>query len=327
MGKPIDWLLSGPPWSRYLTRKELLGQDERQPVVSVARQDMLASPEMREIVSELSQWPGPALTRHNDAAHLLHKLVFLAELGVVSKDEGIAIVVERIMNSQSNEGAFQILTNIPQHFGGSGRDELGWMLCDAPLVLYAMAKLGLEDNPSVQSAARHLAGMGGDGGWKCAASPKLGKFRGPGRKGDPCPYATLVSLKALSQFPDWRDSPSCKAGVEVLLQLWQQRHERRPYLFAMGTDFAKLKAPCVWYDILHLCDVLTRFPELKADPRLDQMLDIVSAKADPSSRFTAESVWKAWSGWEFGQKKAPSYLVTLTAVRTLARVGRLRIDK
>ncbi len=31
--------------------------------------------------------------------------------------------------------------------------------------------------------------------------PALGKFRGPGRKDDPCPVANLYALKALSLFP------------------------------------------------------------------------------------------------------------------------------
>jgi hypothetical protein len=33
-------------------------------------------------------------------------------------------------------------------------------------------------------------------------------------------------------------------------------------MFAMGSDFAKLRAPLVWYDILHVTETLTRFPWL-----------------------------------------------------------------
>jgi hypothetical protein len=35
----------------------------------------------------------------------------------------------------------------------------------------------------------------------------------------------------------------------------------------------------------------------------------------------AESVWKAWSEWEFGQKKNPSFWVTLLAYRILERMS------
>jgi hypothetical protein len=152
-------------------------------------------------------------------------------------------------------------------------------------------------------------------------SPEFGKFRGPGRKTDPCPYGTLISLKALAQFPEWRDSQACNTGAETILQLWEQRKERRPYLFAMGTDFAKLKMPLIWYDILHILEVLTQFPNLWDDKRLLEMVNIVKAKSDGEGRFTAESVWKPWSGWEFGQKKEPSFLVTFEVYRIMKRLS------
>ena len=42
--------------------------------------------------------------------------------------------------------------------------------------------------------------------------------------------------------------------------------ERKEYLFGMGTDFRKLKAPLVWLDILHVLDVLSRFKVVHNDP-------------------------------------------------------------
>ena len=89
----------------------------------------------------------------------------------------------------------------------------------------------------------------------------------------------------------------------------------------MGTDFAKLKAPMVWYDIMHVLEVLTRFPKLHKDRRLLEMVDIIKAKSDEHGRFTAESMWKAWSDWEFGQKRNASSLLTLQVHRILKRVA------
>jgi hypothetical protein len=225
------------------------------------------------------------------------------------------------LEHQSEEGAFQVIANVSPQYGGNGQDQLAWMLCDTPSVLYGLVKLGLRDNPSVQSAAKHLVSLSFENGWPCTVSPEFGKFRGPGRKADPCPYGTLVSLKALAQFPEWRDSKACKTGAETILRLWEQRKERRPYLFAMGTDFAKLKMPLIWYDILHILEVLTQFPNLWDDKRLLEMVNIVKAKSDGEGRFTAESVWKPWSGWEFGQKKEPPFLVTLEVNQILKRLS------
>lgn len=316
----IAWLLEGPPWVQYRTRLELLGQGADEPVVLAVRDAMQAHPQVQSLLKDVSQWPQPPLKRHNDAGHPLHKLVFLADAGLRADDAGIAPVVERIFAQQSPEGAFQVTVNIAPRYGGTGEDQPAWMLCDAPLIVYALARFGLGDDPRLNAAAEHLAGLVRENGWPCAVSPDIGKFRGPGRKSDPCPYATLVALKALAQLSKHHDSDACRIGAEALLALWTQRKERRPYLFAMGTHFARLKAPLIWYDILHVTDVLSQFPWLRDDPRLREMADIVRAKADAQGRFTPESVWKAWGDWEFGQKREPSRWLTLIAQRMLRRM-------
>ena len=316
-----DWLLDGPAWMRYRTLIDLLGQSETDPEVINARRAMLEDPRVRSLLEELTAWPGAPLKRHNDASHLLHKLTFLADLGFKASDLVLEPVVENILAHQSGEGAFQIMVNIPTHFGGSGEDEWQWMLCDAPLVLYALLKINLVGDPRVQTAANHIGSLVRENGWPCAAASKLGKFRGPGRKDDPCPYANLVSLKALAQSPEWHDSDVCKVGTETILNLWEQRKTRKPYLFGMGTDFAKPKVPLIWYDILHVLDVLSQFPWLRDDPRLQEMVTILKEKADERGRFTPESIWMAWRGWDFGQKKEPSRWVTLIAYRAFQRLG------
>jgi len=317
----IGWLLEGPPWVQYRARLDILGQPERDIEVISAKQAMLTHPQIKALLSELADWPGPALKRHNDASHLLHKLVFISDLGLSTSDPGIKEIIGRIFEHRSKQGAFQIVANISPRYGGSGQDQLAWMLCDTPSVLFCLVKMGLRDNLIVQSAAKHLASLSFENGWPCTVSPEFGKFRGPGRKTDPCPYGTLASLKALAQFPEWRDSEVCLRGVESLLQLWEQRKERRPYLFAMGTDFAKLKMPLIWYDILHVLEVLTQFPHLQKDKRILEMISVIEAKSDGEGRFTAESIWKSWSAWEFGQKKEPSFLVTFEVHRILKRLS------
>jgi hypothetical protein len=126
-------------------------------------------------------------------------------------------------------------------------------------------------------------------------------------------------LKVLAQISAWRDSEPARIGATALLDLWESRKMRRPYLFALGTDFAKLKAPLIWFDVLHVLDVLTQFPWLWGDPRLLEMIEVVRAKADAHGRFTPESVWLAWKGWDFGQKRAPSEWLTFLVLRMLQR--------
>jgi hypothetical protein len=74
-------------------------------------------------------------------------------------------------NISLNEGAFQVIANVSTQYGGSGQYQ-AWMLCDAPAILYSLVKLELRDNRSVQSAAKHLAGLSFENGWPCTVSPE-----------------------------------------------------------------------------------------------------------------------------------------------------------
>jgi hypothetical protein len=320
MQDPIDWLMEGPPWVQYRTRVDLLDQPEDAQEVVAARQEMLAHPQVQGLIRELQQWPGPTLANHRSASLLIHKLSFAADLGLRADDPSMDDVLSAVMAHQSQEGPFQSLLKIHPRFGGSGQDQWSWMLCDAPLILYALQEFGYRDDPRVRAAMQHLVELIRDNGWPCAAAPELGKFRGPGRKEDPCPYANLVMLKALAGSDHWRDTPASHVGTEATLQLWEERRERHPYLFYMGTDFSKLKAPLIWYDILHLAEVLSQFPWIHKDYRFREILNIIQRKSDPNGRYQAESIWMAWKGWDFGQKRNPSPWITLLVLRLMRRV-------
>ena len=320
MKVPVDWLLEGEPFIEYRTRRDLLGQAEHEPAVLSARRAMLASSAVQNLVSELSHWPGTVISSHKSASQPFHKLTFIADLGLTANDPGIDTVAARILEHQSSEGPFQLPMNIPTHYGGTGSDQWAWALCDAPLILYALTRFGLQDEPALKAASRYLAGLIQDNGWPCAVSKELGKFRGPGRKEDPCPFANLAMLKALAEIEAFKNSQACHSGAETLLTLWSESASRHPYMFYMGTDFRKLKVPLVWYDLVHALDVLSRFAWLKDDARLLAMLGVLKSKMDQQGGFTLESIWTAWRGWEFGQKKTPSRWLTLLAWRIIERV-------
>ena len=127
-------------------------------------------------------------------------------------------------------------------------------------------------------------------------------------------------LKALSVSDEYRDSPASHTGAETLLRLWVESKGQHPYMFFMGTDFRKLKVPFIWYDLMHVLEVLTRFSWLKNDPRLLEMLATLKGKADQQGCFTLESIWTAWKDWEFGQKKIPSRWLTMQAWIIMKRI-------
>lgn len=178
---------------------------------------------------------------------------------------------------------------------------------------------GLSHDERVRQAINHLLGLGQENGWRCAAAPALGKFKGPGRREDPCPIANVYALKALAQAPELLDSPATQRGADMLLRHWEHQAEGKLYLFGIGADFRKLKYPFVWYDILHVVDVLSRFPFVHTDPRFRSMTDTIIAQADETGRYTASSMYRAWTGWSFADKKRASPWLTFLVLRILKR--------
>ncbi|HHD16590.1 MAG TPA: hypothetical protein ENK47_07770 [Euryarchaeota archaeon] len=316
MEETVEWLLEGPPYVRYRTEVDLLGKGD----CGDSRSEMLSHKGVRELVDECRNWPGPPVKRHNDSKLLLHKLCFLSELGLNENDPWIEEICESAMGDQDPDGPFRIRTILNERYGGSGREQSAWYLCDAPTVVYSLAKLGWKGDERVLDARNHLLSLVHENGWRCAVSSELGKFRGPGRKTAECPYANLVMLKMISAFPDLINGSEAGKGISALCDLWTERKVRRPFLFAMGTDFMKLKAPMIWYNILHVTEVLSRFPGARKDERFLQMVDIIRDKADDNGRYTAESIYLSWAGWDFSRKKEPSPWITYRVLNILKRL-------
>lgn len=317
-----NWLLdSDEPWTRYRTLLDLLGRTEDAPEVQTARREMLAHPFVQGLVEEAATWPGYPLKRHNDAKHPLHHVSVLADFGLKAEDPGMDAVISTLMSHQDPGGSFQTLMQLYKRFGGVEGEHWVWMMCDAPTVLYGLLSFGLYGDSDVKRATDHMVAHIRYNGWPCAVGDPLGeKFRGPGKRDDPCPYANLISLKAVSIIPDMLESEIAQTGAEMLLQHWEHQKERKLYLFAMGTDFRKLKYPFVWYDILHVADVLSRFPFVRSDPRLHEMVTTITDQADEEGRYTANSMYRAWKGWSFADKKNPSPWLTFLVYRIQYRL-------
>jgi hypothetical protein len=318
----IQWLLeSDEPWTRYRTRLDLLNQPETDTNVQAARAEMLAHPHVQTMMAETAAWGQAPFKRHNDAGYPIYKFSTLADFGVWAADPGMATGIKAVLAHQSAEGAFQTLVNIPKTFGGSGQDAWTWLLCDSPTLLYVLLKMGLNDDPRVQQAVKHLVEAVDDNGWRCVAAPELGKFKGPGRKVDPCPIVNVYAVKALAQVPELLDSPAAHTGAEMLLNHWACQTERKLFMFGIGTDFRKLKYPFVWYNVLHVVDVLSLFPFVHPDERFQQMVQVITDQADEAGRYTANSMYTAWKGWSFADKKNPSPWLTFLVQRIQKRIA------
>lgn len=320
---PTRWLLEqGDPWTRFHTLTALLGESAETVDVRAARQALVAHPLVRGLVNKVADWSEP-LTRHNDADHALHALAVLADFGLRADDPGMDVVVGALLAHPPRDGMFETVQVIPHAFGGSGEPARTWVMCDAPTLLYALLRFGLGDEPVVQTAVERLLALTRDSGFPCASGTP--GFRCPGASGgakdDPCPIANLTALRALAEVPALHDHPAVRAGVEMLLGHWEHQTARKHHLFGIGSDFRRLKYPFVWYDVLHVTEVVSRFAFARQDARLREMVDVVLRQQDADGRYTPESVWMAWKTWDFGQKKTPSPWLTLLVWRMVGRLG------
>jgi len=322
----VELVLSGEPWVRYAALRSIPGLARGAAELEAARKASVASPLVQGLVAELGDWPGKALASHKSAEQLFHRLSLAAELGLRKTDRGAKAIASKVMAYPSPEGPFGLRMNIGKAHGGSGEDAWGWALCDAPVTLRALARMGWAEEPAFRKAVDHLVGLKAiERGWPCATSPSLG-FRGPGKKSDPCPYATLVMLELLAELDLERYATEARNAADCLLGLLERSREEHPYIFYMGDDFRKLKAPMLWYDLAHVLDALSRVESIRKDRRLGEMLDLLEAKGGEELLFTPESAYLAWKGYDFGQKKECSPYLTALCLGILGRAGRVKVE-
>ncbi len=317
----INWLLESEPYVQYAVRKNILRRNKYE--LSVLKAAVLSDARIEKYLSDIANFNAMPVANHKNPETPIHKLLFMLDIGLDTDIPQIDAAIHQILLNRDENGIPKSMTNIPKHFGGSGENTLAWSLCDAPLMLYALLLAGLDYDSQIKEGVEHIVGLQRDNGFPCVVSKELGKFRGPGRKDDCCPYATLTILKLLSVIPEYEKSQLTTSNINVLLDLWKKSQEQHPYMFYMGIDFRKLKAPAIWYDIVSVADCLSHFESARKDKRFDEILDIIETKANSKYQFTPESIYQKCKAWDFGQKKQPSQWLTYLCIRILERCGRI----
>jgi len=306
------------PWLQYVIRINLCGENKEG--LAALRNAALEDKKIKSYLSDIVGFHNAIVRNHKDPGLSIHKLLFLLDIGFETDIPEIESAVEQIMSHKDKYGVYQSMSNIPPQYGGKGEDVFGWCMCDAPLLLMALIKAGVDYRQHIKQGVEHLAGLYNEQGFPCSVSEEHGKFRGPGRKDDCCPYATLIMLKLLSEIDEYQGSDIVKGGLEVILSLWENSRERHPYMFYMGTDFRKLKAPAMWYDIVSVADILSKYDFMRTDSRFLDMIDLIKGKQNEDGLFIPESVYQKFKDWDFGQKKTVSPYLSYLCVRILRRV-------
>lgn len=314
-----DYLLSNSEeWLAYGVRVNLFHEEKH--TLAELKEKALQNKKIKACLQDVSNYHEQLVSNHKNPDLPIHKLHFLLDLGFDMSVPEIEIAINEIMKHKDEYGIYQSLTNIPKHFGGTGEDGFGWCLCDSPLLLAALVKTGIPYDEHIRQGVEYLANLPQMPGYPCVVSKEFGKFRGPGRKDDCCPNATLSMLRLFAELPTYHEAEIVKNNVDAILMLWENSRERHPYMFYMGTDFRKLKAPAIWYDIVGVTDCLSKFEYAKKDSRFKEMIDIIKEKQTEDGLFIPEAVYQKCKEWDFGQKKVPSPYLTYLCTRILERV-------
>jgi hypothetical protein len=305
-------------WLKYAIQINLLHAKKEDHAALL--KSALTDAKIQLALKDMASFHQTVVSNHKNPMLPVQRLLFLLDLGFDTDIPEIKTAIDEILAHKDGNGVYQSMTNIPKHFGGTGEDVFSWCLCDAPSMLLALLKAGMDYEKHIKPGVDYLVSLSRENGFPCAASPELGKFRGPGRKDDCCPYATLIMTDLLSYLPEYQTSSVAKTSAESLLNLWEMSLTQHPYLFYMGTDFRKLKSPSCWYDIVSVAGVLSKLPFIRNDPRFLEMIDLIKRKQSDEGFFTPESVYMKLSDWDFGQKKQSSPCLTYLCLRILNRL-------
>jgi len=312
-------LATSEDWLKYAIRTNLLGEDKNS--LQELRNNAVNCEKIKLFLNDITDFHSITVTNHKNPVLPIYKLNFLLDIGLDSAIPQIKNAIDEVLKHKDENGVYLSLINIPKHFGGSGENLFAWCLCDAPLLLYALLKAEVNYKKYIEQGVKYLLTFYKQNGYSCTVSSSLGKFRGPGRKDDCCPYATLLMAKLLSYIPEYKNSSIAYELVEALLSLWEKSTEKHPYMFYMGTDFRKLKAPEIWYDILSVSDVLSRFENVRKDKRFIEMISIIKEKQDDNGFFTPDAIYLKYKDWDFGQKKIPSAYLSYLCLKILKQAG------
>jgi hypothetical protein len=291
---PRAWLLfDDDPAARWVTLTRLLDFQLDEPRVEEAHAAVLADPGTRALIERLPDWEvNTPVSGHESPAYAPNLLHLLADRGVQQGDHGR---IERLLDQML---AHQALTGQFMYFGtsrASDQPSWSWLLCDTHAIVEVLLRFGRGDDPRVREA---LARMAADltstpqgRAWPCIPNAITG-FRGPGRKSDVCPQATLEALRAFGRLPEWRRREGLLDVARVLLRVWERRGIEQPYMFGHGARFKTVKWPPTWYGVAnvgqkrepsafataHLLAILRRFDDLVNDIRSVEVHTLASSR-------------------------------------------------
>lgn len=342
---PRPWIAaSAEPSARLLCLAELAPRAGDAASLAVARAEALADPGMVELIDRLPDWErDPTVAGHNSPTFAPNLLGMLWWMGLRGGDSPrVEQLLDQMLVHQDEEGRFRTLGR------RRGEPQPGWgaLLCDTHSIADVLVRIGRAADPRTGAALLRMVGdlanTAHGQAWPCRPDDMTG-FRGPGRKGDPCPQVTAVALRTLARYargPGPLPSvpglgEAAEAGATALCTVWRSRGSAQPYMFGHGRRFKRVKWPPMWYDALTVLDALSLWPrawdtrpenEANRQAICELAACLVAYNFGPDGRLTPRSCYRGFENYTWGQKKQPSPLATAMACVVLRRLDPLAAE-
>ena len=311
----LEWLLGeDQPAIRYLALRELVGKPEDDSEVRATK----------AMISKKG-WAADILARQASAGWWVDRdslyqpkylssnwmLLVLADLGLTKADPRIDKACRLWIRRFAMEDG---------GFAGSGKKR--GHLCTTGNMARALVQFGYGNHPRVRAAFEWLEKTRDkNGGWSCFGS---------GRNLD-----SWEGMSAFAVYPREKWTPGMKRAVDLAAEFYLQRELHKqgdPY-----PPWNRFHYPVhYYYDVLVGLDFLTALGYTD-DPRLEYGLSLLKKKRRPDGRWNLDAVHPDVEGgmaeWyaknpkhvptPFALEEAgkPSKMVTLIAMRVLARIG------
>ena len=316
---PIPWLLESNPWAKYRTIIDLQEKAITSKEAKDAKNGILKSGDVQQLVKETTNWIEIAPTRNNDPEISYFKLRMLTDFGLTIKDDGIKEITEKA--TAYKEDSFFAVRGKPPERPKKGEkyvkpdpkiDEWHACPCTSPVITYSLLNLGLK-NKDIQKSVDELKNRWETKqGWFCHFFFVESMFK---KLQIGCPMAGLMALEVFSLIPELKESKYAKNAYATIK--FHKEYGKSIYYFGRSKKFFTLKYPFVWYNALYMADVLTRFNFCKKDKLVKELVEWIEKSQDNEGRFKPTSIFMKYKGWDFANKKEPSPWITYLCCKIL----------
>jgi hypothetical protein len=271
----VNWLMEGPAWLRYAAALQLKGsRPDIQPV--------LQDSQIIEIIDRLKNPHRgiPAIQsgcmNSDEYGNPYWDLFFLADLGLTASELDLTREIEGFLDTQSSRGTYITEYGMEPSYH-----------CKSAIILSAIARMGLQDNPHVKKYVQlMLSSQRLDGGWYCNPNHNIGA---PLQYEPSCPQENLNILLLLGHYPEYREDPRFQGAIDLLLKHWEMRNTGIQIVyFGVGRRYQALQYPATRYGILRVLDAISLFPYSLKKASFHNMLEFVRRKA-VEGKYSVES--------------------------------------